>query len=497
MTGRNAESLAIRAGAIVALLTLGLAIALIGWQERLTSAVLALAPDAVRIMDAFAAVNGYLRIAILLLLVSAAAVIVVAVLVARALPAAGEQSAASEQMAADGSRDDSAGDLSSVSALPVPLARIGHLMSVGNLIRGFCHELNNELGPVQGYAELLCGDARLSELHRRQIARIRDATKIALADIRNFGAALGWSNDPTHITRLGDMATEAARSAQAAIATRIALDVPPGADVEVTATESEVGQAILHLCAAAIPLLGRQDTHIRILVDSVVGATSTAADDFAISGHRLEIWSDPVDPQRTKVQFGALRPSWRYGRVRCDFGGHGWSRELVGKMFDLAHSDEAVAEVAAMALLGTLMIETGGVIMVDTCPHKQTTATLLWPARIAPEVGAPLELDAHEDELDALIIHASEVTAEELSRRLTGLGLRVASTTSVDGALELVAEMGSKCHAIVLAQSSDGEIVQRLRHGAAKPRVFQFETVPEARELERLAAELRRPEPVT
>ena len=74
-----------------------------------------------------------------------------------------------------------------------------HLMSVGNLIRGFCHEMNNELGPVQGYAELLCGDARLSELHRRQIARIRDATKLALADIRGFGSALGWSGDPTRI----------------------------------------------------------------------------------------------------------------------------------------------------------------------------------------------------------------------------------------------------------------------------------------------------------
>ena len=50
--------------------------------------------------------------------------------------------------------------------------------------------------------------------------------------------------------------------------------------------------------------------------------------------------------------------------------GHGWPRELVGRMFDLAQSDEATAEVAAMALLGTLMIETGGVIMVDTSPRQ-------------------------------------------------------------------------------------------------------------------------------
>ena len=485
MTSGNAASTAIRIAAIVALIGVGLAIALLAWHERM-------------LPYSDVAFGGHLRIAVGLLLVSAAAMILIAVLIARALPPASERSTAIEQPAADRSDQRAGGDLSltASSGLPLPLARMGHLMSIGGLIRGFCHELNNELGPVQGYAELLCGDTRLSELHRRQIARIRDATKSALADIRGFGSALGWSDDPTNITRLGEMAAEAARSAQAALTTKIELDLPAGAEIEVTATEAEVGQSILHLCAAAIPLLGKQDTHIGIRVDSVVGATSTATDDLAISGHRLEIWSDPVDPERTKVQFGALRPTWRYGRVRLDFRGHGWSRDLVGKMFDLAHSEEAAAEVAAMALLGTLMIESGGVIMVDTCPYKQTIATLLWPARISPEIAAPLELDTHEDELDALVIHASEVTAEELSRRLSALGLRVASTSSADAAMELVAEMGARCHAVVLAQPSDGEIARRLRDGSPRPRVYQFETVPETKELEQLAAELRRPEPV-
>lgn len=480
MTGRGAASTAIRIAAIVALIGVGLAIALMAWHERIP-------PHS----------DNHLRIAIVLLLVSAAAMVLVAVLVARALQPASERPAAIEQPIVGRPDQRAGGDLAPSLDLPVPLARMGHLMSIGGLIRGFCHELNNELGPVQGYAELLCGDTRLSELHRRQIARIRDATKTALADIRGFGSALGWSDDPANITRLGAMAGEAARSAQAAIATKMELDLPAGADVEVTATEVEVGQAILHLCAAAIPLLGKQDAHIRIRVDSMVGASSTATEDIAISGHRLEIWSDPVDPERTKVQFGALRPTWRYGRVRLDFHGHGWNRDLVGRMFDLAHTEDAAAEVAAMALLGTLMIESGGVIMVDTCPYKQTTATLLWPARISPEIAAPLELDTHEDELDALVIHASEVTAEELSRRLTTFGLRVASTSSADAAMELVAEMGARCHAVVLAQPGDGEIARRLRAGKPGPRVYQFETLPETADLERLAAELRRPEPVT
>ncbi len=492
MTGKIAAGLTIRAGAIVALSALGVAIALIAWQERLTSAAIDASSDPATL----AAITSYLRVAIVLLLVSAASVVLIAVLVARAVPPTTGRSGP-EPNADAAAIGRAAPEPMPSSELPVPLARVGHLMSIGGLIRGFCHELNNELGPVQGYAELLCGDPRLSDLHRRQVARIRDATKAALADIRSFGAALGWSSDPAHIARLGEMAAEAARSAQAAISTTIELDMPSGSDVEITATEAEVGQAVLHLCAAAIPLLGKQDTRIRILVDSIVGATSAAAEDVAVSGHRLEIWSDPLDPDRTKVQFGALRASWRYGRLRFEFQGHGWARDLVGRMFDLAQSDETTAEVAAMALLGTLMIETGGVITVDTCPHKHTTATLLWPARISPEVGAPLELDAHEDELDALVIHASEATAEELSRRLTGFGLRVASTTSTDSAIELVAEMGAKCHAIVVAQSGEGEILERLGNGGAGLRIIQLEAVPEAEELARLAAELRRPETVT
>jgi hypothetical protein len=493
MIERNAAGWAIRAGVIVGVIALGLAIALIAWQERLASGVLGSSPDA----ETFVGISTHLRIALLLLLISLAAAVLIAALVTRTLPAPHAQAIPPDETAAEPAAEQNPVDPIQSSALPVPLARMGHLMSVGNLLRGFCHELNNQLGPVQGYAELLCEDIRLSEIHRRQVARIRDATRIALADVRSFGVALSWSADPTHITRLGEMVSEAARSAQATMATRIEIEVPTDTDVEVTATESEVGQAILHLCAAAIPLLGKRDTRIRILVDSLVGATSAAADDIAIGGHRLEMWSDPTDPERTKVQFGALRPSWRYGRVRFEFEGHGWTRDLVGRMFDLAQSDETAMEVAAMALLGTLMIETGGVIMVDTCPHKHTTATLLWPARIAPEVGAPLELDTFEDELDALVIHTSELMAEELSRRLTSRGLRVASTTSAEAAMELVAEMGSRCHAIVLAQSDDDEIAHALHHSETKLRVFQLGEIPEAEELERLAVELRRPEPVT
>jgi hypothetical protein len=45
MTGKGAASLAIRGGAIVALIALGLALALIAWQERLATAAAGAAPD--------------------------------------------------------------------------------------------------------------------------------------------------------------------------------------------------------------------------------------------------------------------------------------------------------------------------------------------------------------------------------------------------------------------------------------------------------------------
>jgi hypothetical protein len=182
--------------------------------------------------------------------------------------------------------------------------------------------------------------------------------------------------------------------------------------------------------------------------------------------------------------------------VRLEFHGHGWSRDLVGKMFDLAHVEMPRRKVAAMALLGTLMIETGGVIMVDTCPYKQTTARCCGRPGSRRRSRAPLELDTHEDELDALVVHASEVTAEELSRRLTTFGLRVASTSSADAAMELVAEMGVRCHAVVLAQLSDGE----LRAGCARTARGRESTVRDDTGIGRAGTAgggVARPEPVT
>ena len=79
MTAKDAVNLAIRAGAIVALVALGLAIALIAWQERLVGATLNAGGDPA----ALVAIGSNLRIAVVLLLISAASVVLVVVLVAR------------------------------------------------------------------------------------------------------------------------------------------------------------------------------------------------------------------------------------------------------------------------------------------------------------------------------------------------------------------------------------------------------------------------------
>src|SRR5262245_53587482 len=88
MIGRNAASRTVRVAAIVALIGIGLAIALMAWHERMLS-------------DGAVVGDGHVRIAVGLLLASAAAMILVAVLIARALPSGGARPAALEQPAAD------------------------------------------------------------------------------------------------------------------------------------------------------------------------------------------------------------------------------------------------------------------------------------------------------------------------------------------------------------------------------------------------------------
>jgi len=388
----------------------------------------------------------------------------------------------------------------------LPSSEAGRLLAAGALMRRLCHELNNALGPIQGFAELLGADPRIGEAQRRQAAKIGDATAAAQRAVQDFASVLTWSGDHATTVQLGAMAQAAAAAAQSALGRPIAVTLPPGRDIQITATEVEAGQAILHLCAALIPLIAERDVRLEIAVDSVVGTTMSSLGDSAGSGQRLQIWSDPFDPERAKIQLGLLQGSWRYGRVQLTCAGHGWPRDLASRLFAADLAEEHHPSCLSMTVLGGLMLDLGGVVMIDTCPLRQLTVALLWPARIAPEVAAPLETDITEDDLDALIIHEAEAAAEELSRRLGGFGLRVASTTSPETGLDLIGEMGARCRAVLLGDTPDVALLEKILSIRPSAVVLTLEAQPDTapegqgawqidpdREaLGRLAARLRR-----
>ncbi|HWA49947.1 MAG TPA: hypothetical protein VG742_16870 [Dongiaceae bacterium] len=490
-------SIAMRAALIGVLIALGLSVAFIAQQERAAS--LAIQTGA---WADLASVPGRLRVALALLLISMVALVYLMFVIARRSDA-GQESATD---AADARSPATLDELPEAQA-PAPLlsAEAGQMIATGGLMRRFCHELNNTLNPVQGYADLLINDERLSDLHRRHVAKIAQSASIALRDIQRFAAALNWSGRRGMPVHLDETVAAAAAVLQSAIGARLAVDVEPGGKVQVTATEAELGQAILHACAAIGPLLSEHDMKIDIKVDSVVGAASSNLDEGPSAGRRLEIWSDPDEPARTKLQFGALQASWRYGRVRFECAGHGWPPELAGRLFNSDLPDEDTS-CLFMTILGRLIVDLGGAITVDTCPLQHTNLTMLWPTRIPSQVAAPLELDAAEDDLDALIIDPAEVAAEALSRRLEGFGLRVASTTSSETALELLAEMGPRCRAVMIGQAIDPALAGHVhaiapdclvifgRPGSAAPdeenQVWPME--PDEDGLRRLVARLRR-----
>ena len=491
--------IAMRAGLIGALVALGLAIGFIAQQERTAS----LAVQNGDLAD-LSTVPGKLRIALALLLIAIIALGYLIFATARRATRAGQEPRS--EAAADGAPAPSIDLMPEVTETgPLLSTEAGQMLSTGGLIRRFCHELNNTLNPVQGYADLLTNDERLSDLHRRHVTKIAQSTTAALRDIQSFASALNWSARRGTPVQLNDAVAAAAAVARAAIGARLAVEVLPGGDVRVTASEAEIGQAILHACAAIGPLLAERDVKIDIKVDSIVGAASSSIDDGTGTGRRLEIWSDPFEPDRTKIQFGALQASWRYGRVRFECAGHGWPPEPAGRLFN---SDLPGDDVSClfMTILGRLILDLGGVIMVDTRPLHHAHLTMLWPARIAPGVAAPLEIDTAGDDLDALIIDTAEAAAEALSRRLTDFGLRVASTTSPETALELLAEMGPRCRAVMIGQTADAALANRiptiapdclvilLRAGSpdtdSDAQIWPID--PDREGLERLVARLRR-----
>ena len=488
---------AIRAALIGTLIALGLSIAFVAQQERAAS--LAIESGA---WTSLSSVPGKLRIALALLLISVIALGYVIFAIARG----GTAEAARAAETSGAAPVPAAGQIPDPNVLGLLLStEAGQMISTGGLMRRFSHELNNTLNPVQGYADLLINDERLSDLHRRHVTKIAQSAAIALRDIQRFASALNWSGRRGMPVHLDQTVAAAAAAAQSAIGARLAVDIQPGGNVQVTATEAELGQAILHACAAIDPLLAERDMKIDIRIDSIVGAASSDADDGMTAGRRLEIWSDPFEPARTKVQFGALQASWRYGRVRLECAGHGWPPELAGRLFNSDLPDEDVS-CLFMTILGRLIVDLGGAIMVDTMPLEHANLTMLWPTRIPSQVAAPLELDAAEDDLDALIVDPMEAAAEALARRLEGLGLHVASTTSAETALELLTEMGPRCRAVMIGQAVDAALAEQVRAtapnclmiftrpGSSGPdeagQVWPME--PDHEGLKRLAARLRR-----
>ncbi len=490
-------STAMRVVLIGALIALGLSIAFIAQQERTAS----LAIQSGALAD-LTSIPGKLRIALVLLVIAIIGLGCLIFAIARR-GGAGQDSPTGAPATAPAPTLDQLPDSNATG--PLLSTEAGQMISTGGLMRRFCHEINNTLNPVQGYADLLVNDERLSDLHRRHVAKIAQSAAIALRDLHRFAAALNWSGRRGPPVHLDETVTAAAAVAQSAIGGRLAVDIQPGGKVQVTATEAELGQAILHACAAIGPLLAEREMKIDIKIDSIVGAASSSVDEGPSAGRRLEIWSDPFEPGRTKVQFGALQASWRYGRVRFECAGHGWPPELAGRLFNSDLPDEDVS-CLFMTILGRLIVDLGGAIMVDTRPLQHANLTMLWPTRIPSQVAAPLELDAAEDDLDALIIDPAEAAAEALSRRLENFGLRVASTTSSETALELLAEMGPRCRAVMIGQATDAALRERVRAiapdrpviftrpGAGDPdeaaQVWPME--PDQAGLERLVARLRR-----
>ncbi len=483
--------MSIRIGLIVALVSLSLAIALLAEQQQVIQAV-----------------PGRWHFAIALMLVSLAALGYLLFALARGKP--GTSSTMTDDAAkalletATATAPKPADLRPSYSVLPS--SEVGQLMAAGALMRRLCHELNNALGPIQGFADLLGDDEQTGEAQRRQAAKIGDATAAAQRAVEDFATALTWSSSHATVVHLGATTRAAAAAAQAAIGRPIAVTLPSGRDIQVTATEMETGQAILHLCAAIMPLIAERDVRLEIAVDSMVGAAVASPGDGAGSGQRLQIWSDPFDPERAKVQLGLLQGSGRYGRVQLSCVGHGWSRDLASRLFAADLTEEHHPSCLSMTVLGGLMLDLGGVVVIDTCPLRQLTVTLLWPTRIASEVAAPLETDITEDDLDALIIHDAEQAAEELSRRLGGLGLRVASTTSPEAGLDLIAEMGTRCRAILLGKTPDAALLVKIlaerpsavvltlraQPGSTPEDDKTWEIEPDREALGRLAARLRR-----
>jgi len=245
------------------------------------------------------------------------------------------------------------------------LLRSEKLASLGTLLSGVAHELNNPLSNISTSCQILTEEIGESGLqHKKELLEQIDEQTIRARNIvrslLDFAGDREFKKETVNLLRLTN---QTVRFLKGQIPPQVALTVDIPLDLAVEADKQRLQQALLNLIKNAIETLNSAgEIHLRANKRHASGKATWETDKHYQSFGKCENRGEMVD-------------------IEVHDNGHGIPPEVLPRIFDPFFTTKEIGKGSGLGLFIVYEIveQHGGCIMVDSHPGKGTTFCLRLP----------------------------------------------------------------------------------------------------------------------
>lgn len=306
--------------------------------------------------------------------------------------------------------------------LEVQLQRAQKMELIGTLAGGVAHDLNNVLGGITGYPELLLLDLPADSPLRKPLSAIKECGERAAAIVSDM---LTLARRGVSVTETVNLNTIIAQYLQSREHAKIA-DFNPYAEVE-----RKLEPVLLNVTGSPV--------HLTKMVMNLVSNACEAMPE----GGKVRITTENVYLDRTVRGYDLVKEG-EYVVLTVSDTGNGISREDIGRMFEPFYTKKVMGRSGTglgMSVVWGTIKDHSGYIDVESTEGKGTTFRIYFPATRrsvkAPEEPVSLRMLYGKGE-QILIVDDVRTQREIAASILERLNYKVAAVSSGEEALDYI-----------------------------------------------------------